>query len=91
MADSADFTGTNSEKIDKLVATVIELRTTLRICFAIIGVGFPLMVGLLSFLVVQSIGTAARLDRLNDQVSIVRGENARLAERLDRLERAGHQ
>ncbi len=46
---ATDFTGTNSEKIDKMVATIIELRTTLRICFAIIGVGFPLMIGLMYF------------------------------------------
>lgn len=61
---STDFTGTNSEKIDKLVATIIELRTTLRICFTIIGIGFPLMVGLLTFLVVQSFSTASKVDRL---------------------------
>ncbi len=49
---STDFSGTNSDKIDKLVATTVELRTTIRICFAVLGIGFPLMVGLLSFLVV---------------------------------------
>ena len=50
---STDFSGTNSEKIDKLVVATIELRTTLRICFAIIGIGFPMMIGLLTFLVIQ--------------------------------------
>ena len=29
---AVDFSGTNTEKIDKLVATIIELRTTLRLC-----------------------------------------------------------
>ena len=86
---STDFTGTNPEKIDKLVATVIELRTTIRICFAIIGIGFPLMIGLLTFLVVQSFSSSSKIDRLNDQISAVRGDYARLADRLDRLERGG--
>jgi uncharacterized membrane protein YbhN (UPF0104 family) len=86
MAMAPDFTGTNTEKIDKLVATIIDLRTTLRICFATIGVGFPVTVGLLTFLVVQSFSTASKVDRLNDQIAIVRSDYARLAERLDRLE-----
>ncbi len=84
---SADFSGTNSEKIDKLVATTIELRTTLRICFAVIGVGFPLMVGLLAFLVVQSFSTSAKFDRLSDQIAATRSDYIRLAERIERLER----
>lgn len=77
---ASDFTGTNTEKIDKLVASIIELRTTLRICFGIIGVGFPLMIGLLTFLVVQSFSTAAKVDRLNDQIVTIN-------ERLSKLER----
>lgn len=95
---SSDFSGTNTEKIDKLVATTIELRTTLRICFAVVGIGFPLMVGLLVFLVVQSFSTAAKVDRLNetstkfdrltDQLATVRSEYVRLAERMDRLDRS---
>lgn len=64
---ASEFTGTNTEKIDKLVATIIELRTTLRICFAIISVGFPIIVGLLTFLVAQSLSTTSKVDRLNDQ------------------------
>lgn len=69
---STDFTGANSEKIDKLVATLVELRTTPRICLGIIGIGFPMMVGLLTFLVVQSFGTSSKIDRLNDQIFVVR-------------------
>jgi tetrahydromethanopterin S-methyltransferase subunit G len=84
---SSDVTGTNSERIDKLIVTVVELRTTLRICLADIGIGFPMMVGLLTFLVVQSFGTTAKIDRLNDQIAAVRGDYARVSERLDRLER----
>ena len=66
---ASDFTGSSSDKIDKLVTTVVELRTTMRICFAIIGIGFPLMVSLLAFLTLQSLNLSAKFDRLNDRVS----------------------
>jgi uncharacterized membrane protein YbhN (UPF0104 family) len=84
---ASDFSGTNSEKIDKLIATVIELRTTLRICFAIIGIGFPLMVSLLVFLVLQSFSASSKVDRLSDQITTIRSDYARLDERLNKLER----
>jgi hypothetical protein len=84
---SIDFTGSNSEKIDKLVGTIIELRTTMRICFAVVGLGFPLIVGHLTFLVAQSFSTLAKVDRLSDQIAATRNDDLRLAERQDRLER----
>lgn len=65
---TTDFTGTNTEKIDKLVASIVELRTTVRLCLAAVGVGVPLMIGLLTFLVVQSFSTAAKLDRVGDRI-----------------------
>ena len=71
---ATDFAGTNTDKIDKLVGAVIELRTTVRLCLAAVGLGMPLVVGLLTFLVVQSFSTAAKLERLGD--------------RIDRIERA---
>lgn len=84
---ATDFTGTNTEKIDKLVATTIELRTTLRLCFGIIGVGFPLMIGLLTFLVVQSFSTASKVERLTDQIVTMKSDFERMNERLNQLER----
>lgn len=84
---AGDFSGTNSEKIDKLITATIELRTTMRICFAVIGISLPLMVGLLTFLVVQSFSTSAKVDRLSDQITSVRSDFVRLADRQDRLER----
>lgn len=87
---ATDFTGTDSEKIDKLIVTIIELRTTLRICFAIIGVGFPTMIGLLSFLVVQSFSTSAKVDSITDQIAIVKVDYSRISERLERREKASH-
>jgi hypothetical protein len=86
---ASDFSGTNTEKIDKVVVAVIELRTTMRLCFAIIGIGFPLIVGLLTFLVVQSFSTSAKVDRLSDQISAIKGEHEKLSQRLDRLEKPG--
>jgi hypothetical protein len=90
---ATDFSGTNTEKIDKVVAAVIELRTTMRLCFAIIGIGLPLIVGLLTFLDVQSFSTSAKVDRLSDrmsdQISAIKGEHEKLSQRLDRLEKTG--
>ena len=65
---TADFTGTNTEKTDKLVVSIVELRTTVRSCLAAVGVGVPLMIGLLTFLVVQSFSTAGKLDRVSDRI-----------------------
>lgn len=69
---ASDFSGRNTEKIDKLIAAVIELRTTVRSCLGVIAIGLPLIISLLAFLVLQSFATAAKVDRLS--------------ERLDRLE-----
>ncbi len=85
MAD--DFLGTNSEKIDKLVQSVIELRTTLRLCFAVIGFGFPLMVSILVFIVLQLFSASAKVDHLTDQVASLKSDYERLGERLSKLER----
>ena len=64
---------------------------TRRIGFAVIGIGFgfPLMVGLLTFLVAQSFSTSSKVDRLSDQIAATRKDDTRLAERLDCLERPG--
>lgn len=63
-----DFTGTNTEQVDKLIASIIKLRTTVRLCLAAVGIGVPLMIGLLTFLVSQSFSTAAKLDRVGDRI-----------------------
>lgn len=72
---ATDFVGTNSEKVDRVIGAVVELRTTVRLCLAAVGLGMPLIIGLLTFLVVQSFSTAAKVDRLGD--------------RLDRMEHVG--
>ncbi len=79
--------GDVAEPIDKLIEATIELRTTLRIGFAIVGLSFPLMIGLLTFLVVQSCRTSAKVDRLSDQIATTWSDDTRFAERQDRLER----
>ncbi len=85
---SIDFSGINTEKIDKLIVSTIELRTTSRICLAVIGIDFPLIVGLLTFLVAESSSTSAKVDRLSGQMATVRNDFVRLAERQGRLERS---
>ena len=68
MAVADDFTGTNTERIDKLIVAVVELRTTVRLLLTLVWVTLPLIVGLQVFLVVQSFRTEAKLDRLIDRV-----------------------
>lgn len=68
---ATDFAGTNTEKVDKLIGAVVELRTTVRLCLAAVGLGMPLMIGLLTFLVVQSFSTSAKVDRLGDRIDRV--------------------
>lgn len=68
---ATDFVGTNTEKVDKVVGAVVELRTTVRLCLAAVGMGLPLIIGLLTFLVVQSFSTAAKVDRLADRLDRV--------------------
>ena len=82
---ATDFVGTNTEKVDKLVGSLIELRTTVRLCLAAVGLGVPLAVGLLTFLVVQSFGTAAKVDRLGDRIDRVEQKVDQLGERLEQL------
>ena len=65
---ATDLTGTNTEKVDKLVGAIVEMRTTVRLCLAAIGIGVPLMIGLLTFLVTQSFSTAAKVDRVGDRI-----------------------
>jgi hypothetical protein len=55
MAD--DFTGTNSDKIDKLITAVVELRatlrTTIRITAGILAIGVPALIAFGAYLVVS--------------------------------------
>lgn len=83
-----EFSGTNTERIQKLVATMIDLGVTLRMCFGLIGVGVPLMLGLLIFLVVQSLSASAKIDRLSDQIAHVRSDYEKLDDRLKKLEQS---
>jgi outer membrane murein-binding lipoprotein Lpp len=82
-----DFTGTNTEETDKLIAAVVELRTTVRLFLFAVGLGLPLVVGLQVSVVVESFRTTAKLDQLAEQqaatrteVQTVRAEVVRLTE-----------
>ena len=59
------ITGTNTDKIDQLTQQVADLKATLRICTWIMGMGFPVMVSLLAFLVSKTIDNSARLEQAN--------------------------
>jgi hypothetical protein len=74
-----DITGTNTEKIDKLAAAVIELRATSRIgAFAQVLL-VPIMAGGIGYLVSQNGTTATRLAGLDER-------SAQVEKRLDRIE-----
>ena len=66
MAD--DLTGTNTEKIDKLVSAVVEIKTTIRVTAWMVGFTLPFLVALLGFLVVRSYETSAKLDRMDERL-----------------------
>src|SRR4051794_16845171 len=84
---ATDFAGTNTERIDKVVGAVIELRTTVRLCLAAVGVGMPLALGLLTFLVAESFGATAKAERLGDRIDALEKKVDRLGDRLDTLEK----
>ena len=87
MATGIDFSGTNTEKIDKLVTAVIELRSTLRLCFYIMGVSFPLLVMLFAFLVTEVYKCSGKVDRLMDQSARVERDISSINERLTKLDK----
>ena len=68
---SVDFTGANTEKIDKLIVAVVELRTMVRLATAVITIVLPMVVGLLVFLVVQSFHVEARLAQVEARLARV--------------------
>lgn len=82
-----DFSGTNTEKIDKLVTTVIELRATLRFCYYIMGVGLPLVILLVTFLETEVFRTSGKIDRLTDHITSLERQVDGMQTRLERLER----
>ncbi|MBX9582622.1 MAG: hypothetical protein K2X87_20130 [Gemmataceae bacterium] len=80
-----DFTGTNTEKTDKLIAAVVEQRTTLRLFLFAVGLGLPLVVGLQVSVVVESFRTTAKLDRLADRVDRLAEQQTATQAKVDRL------
>jgi hypothetical protein len=82
------FTGTNTEKIDQLITAVVELRTTVRLCLAAVGLGVPVLLGLTVFLVTKAFDHAARLERLEDRLGRVEKTLTAVEERLGRMEKS---
>lgn len=84
-AMAIDFTGTNTEKTDKLVTAVVEQRTTLRLFLLAVGLGLPLLVGLQTSVVVELFRTTSKLDRLADQQADTQAEVRTLRTEVGRL------
>lgn len=78
-----DFSGTNTERTDKVVVTLVEVRTTVRLLLAAVGVVGPIIVGILSFLLTQSSATNAKLERLTERSEANAAKLERLAERTE--------
>lgn len=85
------ITGTNTDKIDQLTQQVTDLKATLRICTWIMGMGFPVMVSLLAFLVAKTIDNSARLEQANyrlESLKEIEKDIKDLRERVIKIEAA---
>ena len=65
---TVELSGTDAEKIDKLIVAIVELRTEVQLCMGIAALALPLMLGSLTFLAVQSINTGLKLDRTAERL-----------------------
>ncbi len=89
-----DFTGTATEKTDKLVAAVVKITTTLEILKWVVVICFPAVVAFNAFVIARVYETAAKVDRLGDRVNNVEqnlgtkidGVEGRLNARVDGVE-----
>jgi hypothetical protein len=79
MAD--EITGTHSQKIDKLIALVVELRTTLRMVQAIVALLTPTILALTAYVLSNVINInsdvkeiryhLSEIDKRNGQVTVI--------------------
>ena len=83
---ATDSTGTNTEKVGKVVGSIIELRTTVQLLLAAGGVGLPVTTGLMVFSVTQAFKTEASVDRLSDCVERLETQVASLTGKIGRLD-----
>jgi uncharacterized protein HemX len=85
-----DITGTNTEKIDKLAAAVIELRATGRIIAFAMVLLVPIMAGGIGYLVSQNGTMSQRLAALEERTGQIEKRleerTAQIEKRLDRIE-----
>jgi hypothetical protein len=80
-----DITGTNTEKIDKLAAAVIELRATGRIVAFAMVLLVPIMAGGIGYLISQNSTTATRLAALDERTSQIEKRLDRIEAKIDKL------
>ena len=83
---ATDFAGTHSERIDKLTGSHVELRTMVRVSAAAIVLLFPVTIGLVSYLVVDSFRTSAKIDVLDVRMNRVKAELKSIDERVDSMD-----
>jgi septal ring factor EnvC (AmiA/AmiB activator) len=85
MAD--DFTGTNSEKIDRLVSRVLVMEATLRVISRAAVVFVPSIIGLFCYLVINNHTLALRMERQAEKVEQIEKRLDKFEQRLDALEK----
>ncbi len=85
------YTGTNTEKIEKVTVDLVEIKTTLKICAWIAGVSAPFLLGLGAFLVSKVYETSTKIDRLTYRLEVrihdIELRTSRIEEKLDSLEK----
>lgn len=81
-----DFSGTNSEKIDKPVAAVTDLRANVRIFYWASGVALPALFGLMAYVVLTLGALNTKVEATGVRVGLLEARFDRLEARVDKLE-----
>jgi hypothetical protein len=75
------------EKLDTLIAMVVELRTSVRYCSYAIAVGISVVVLLMSFALAGVIQTTDDVDRLSEQTASIEKQTEHMNLRLGKIQR----
>jgi septal ring factor EnvC (AmiA/AmiB activator) len=79
-----DFTGTNTDKIDKLITAVVEIRTTLRNIIWALSTVLPLLLMFGAYLVVTANANSTKIERLTDRVESMDRQNEKRFDAIDK-------
>ena len=83
---ATDFSGTNTERIDKLAAAVVDIRAEMRVIKAVFVIVFPFLVLFCGFLATESYRASSRLDRSGDRLDRIEHTLEKIEGRFDRFE-----